>query len=157
MVTSCAANDQNNRMSPWNRSFSAAFFGSCRKGLSIANSFSLADLSFLDYFVGKTQSPQLISGNASDIQLQGRFIPAQLPDIVPPEIISFSSRKINSAGLDFEFEVMVADNRDTSGEIQVGVEIIFLDGTRRSVTRRYWPYHRPSRRRGRPDPSYNKG
>ena len=125
IIASCSVNDQNNEMSPWTSSFSAGFFEGCRRSLSVADSFNLAELTFLDFLVGQTQTPQFIRGNAAEIQLNGRFVPALLQDDIPPEILGFSYKITEEENI--EFNVTVADNRDNYTDIQVGITSISIE------------------------------
>lgn len=127
VLTSCAAGESNNRLSPWNRSFSGAFFDACRIPLSVADSFSVAGLSFLDFFIGQTQTPHLIAGTMADTKLHGRFVPALLSDLSPPEVLAFHARRQNDYSL--MLQAAVADNRDSSDELKLVADIIAVDGT----------------------------
>jgi hypothetical protein len=128
VITSCESEDRVNRLSPWSKSFSARFFEGCQNGFSVADSFELADLSFLDFLVGQTQCPKFHRGNSAEIQLHRRFVAAGLPDLVPPEILAFSCNRLSVEGPSYELVVAVADNRDEPTNIQVEAQVLTLEG-----------------------------
>ncbi|HNT34491.1 MAG TPA: hypothetical protein PKH07_05765, partial [bacterium] len=127
VLTSCSARESTNKFSPWYRSFSGAFFDACRVPLSVADSFSVAGLSFLDFFFGQTQTPLLISGKLSNTKLYGRFVPATLPDLVSPEILGFRAERIE--GEAFALDALAADNRDSAENLIVTADVLAMDGS----------------------------
>ena len=126
LVSSCDREENENTFSPWNRSFSASFFSKCLQGKSVIESFNASEILFLNPFLGQIQKPQIIAGDLADIQLSGRFFPAQLPDLNPPEFLkvdySFPSENI------LRVEVITADNQDTPGNLSAKATAFSLEG-----------------------------
>jgi hypothetical protein len=128
IITSCAAQEENNRMSPAHGSFSARFLEKCRLGRSVAQSFNAAEVYFLNPFYGQLQNPDFIEGELGSIQLRGRFISAELPDLVPPEVVAISPTDLVDAVLPLELAVMVSDNRDSRNALTVEAELLSSSG-----------------------------
>jgi hypothetical protein len=125
VVTS--SSNQNNRMSPWDLSFSALFFSKCRKGYSIAKSFDLAEASFAnDQFGGQLQQPRLMRGRNVEESIQGRFFAGRLPDLTAPELVDV--RIVRSEESHVTVQASAADDRVPENQLTIEAELIAANG-----------------------------